>query len=282
MVAADGVNSQIRARLADSVEPDLDARANKYMWLGTDLVFEAFQFFVKSTPWGVMQIHAYPYSDSRSTFIVEMHEDVWRRAGFDATEELVFAPGESDEQAVARIAEIFAEELGEHRLLTNNSRWLSFTTVRNARWSVDNVVLVGDAAHTAHFSIGSGTKLAMEDALALAASPARAARRAECAGGVRGGAPAGCGVHPARGPGVAGVVREHRAVRRAGADPVLLQPPDPRRAGSPSRTSATATRDSPRRWCASSPIRRCTGPVRRLRRTLRRHRRCSSPCGWGS
>lgn len=169
VVAADGLNSTIRTKYADVFGPDLDRRANKYIWLGTDLVFEAFQFFVKQTPWGVMQIHGYPYSDQGSTFIVEMHEDVWRRAGFDATEHDDLPPGASDEYAVGRIAEIFADELRGHRVLTNNSKWLNFHTVRNERWYDGNVVLLGDAAHTAHFSIGSGTKLAMEDALALAA-----------------------------------------------------------------------------------------------------------------
>ena len=169
VVAADGVNSRIRQADAEVFRPTLDRRHNKFMWLGTDLVFEAFQFFVKQTRWGTMQVHAYPYSDSGSTFIVEMHEDVWRRAGFDATEHSVFPPGVSDEAAVRRITEIFANELAGHELLANNSKWLNFTTVRNERWHDGNLVLLGDAAHTAHFSIGSGTKLAMEDALALAA-----------------------------------------------------------------------------------------------------------------
>ncbi len=169
VVAADGANSRIRQAAAQVFRPTLDQRRNKYMWLGTDLVFEAFQFFVKQTDWGTMQVHGYPYSDSGSTFIVEMHEDVWRRAGFDATGPAALPPGASDEAAVRRLGEIFAEELDGHRLSANNSRWLSFTTVRNQRWHDGNVVLLGDAAHTAHFSIGSGTKLAMEDALALAA-----------------------------------------------------------------------------------------------------------------
>jgi anthraniloyl-CoA monooxygenase len=169
VVAADGLNSAVRARYADTFRPSLDRRHNKYIWFGTDLVFEAFQFFVKQTEWGTMQIHGYPYSDSGSTFIVEMHEDVWRRAGLDRTEDTVFPPGVSDDYAVERINEIFAAELQGHRILTNNSKWLSFQTVRNERWYDGNVVLIGDAAHTAHFSIGSGTKLAMEDALALAA-----------------------------------------------------------------------------------------------------------------
>ncbi|MFD8597913.1 bifunctional salicylyl-CoA 5-hydroxylase/oxidoreductase [Kitasatospora sp. NPDC059646] len=169
VLAADGVHSAVRAARAGAFRPSLDGRRNKYIWLGTDLVFEAFQFFVKQTEWGTMQIHGYPYSDEGSTFIVEMHEDVWRRAGFDRTAGREFGPGESDEYAVGRIAEIFAAELAGHRVRTNNSRWLNFTTVRNERWYDGNVVLLGDAAHTAHFSIGSGTKLAMEDALALAA-----------------------------------------------------------------------------------------------------------------
>ncbi|WP_046728894.1 bifunctional salicylyl-CoA 5-hydroxylase/oxidoreductase [Streptomyces humi] len=169
VVGADGVNSGVRAAHEDVFRPRLDRRHSKYMWLGTDRVFEAFQFFVKETEWGVVQVHGYPYSDSGSTFIVEMHEDVWRRAGFDATEDVVFAPGVSDEQAVARIRELFAEELGGHEVFANNSKWLNFTTVRNRHWHHGNLVLIGDAAHTAHFSIGSGTKLAMEDALALAA-----------------------------------------------------------------------------------------------------------------
>ncbi|WP_188194764.1 bifunctional salicylyl-CoA 5-hydroxylase/oxidoreductase [Nonomuraea sp. SYSU D8015] len=169
VVAADGLNSRIRTKYADSFVPSLDHRRNKYIWLGTDLVFEAFQFLVKQTEWGTMQIHGYPYSASGSTFIVEMHEEVWRRAGFDATENESFPPGVSDEHAVKKIKEIFAGELAGHQVLTNNSKWLNFTTVRNERWYDGNVVLLGDAAHTAHFSIGSGTKLAMEDALALAA-----------------------------------------------------------------------------------------------------------------
>ncbi|HIY85835.1 MAG TPA: bifunctional salicylyl-CoA 5-hydroxylase/oxidoreductase [Candidatus Yaniella excrementavium] len=169
VLAADGINSQIRQQHADSFGPSLDPRPNKFMWLGTDQVFEAFEFFIKETPWGVMQVHGYPYSDGGSTFIVEMHEDVWRRAGFDATEDEVFPPGVSDEQAVDRLREIFAEELDGYNLITNNSKWINFTTVRNESWRHNNIVLLGDAAHTAHFSIGSGTKLAMEDSLALAA-----------------------------------------------------------------------------------------------------------------
>jgi len=166
VVAADGLNSAVRTRYASSFGPDLERRDCRYMWLGTDKVFDAFKFYVKQTPYGVMQVHGYPFDASGSTFIVEMHEDVWQRAGFTERE---FAPGESDEKSIEVIRELFAEELGDHEVRANNSRWIRFTTVRNANWRHGNVVLLGDAAHTAHFSIGSGTKLAMEDALALAA-----------------------------------------------------------------------------------------------------------------
>lgn len=169
VLAADGLNSVVRTRFAEVFGPELDRRHNKYMWLGTDRVFEAFEFFIKHTPYGIMQIHGYPLSAEQSTFIVEMHESVWRKAGFDAFADRVFLPGENDEKSVALLAEIFADELDGHGLQANNSRWIDFTTVRNRTWRHGNVVLMGDAAHTAHFSIGSGTKLAMEDALALAA-----------------------------------------------------------------------------------------------------------------
>lgn len=169
VLAADGLQSMVRNRFPEAFEPSLDRRACKYMWLGTDQVFEAFKFFVKETEWGVMQIHGYPYSDEGSTFIVEMHEDVWRAAGLDATEHEEFPPGVSDEVSINRIREIFAEELAGYEVLSNNSKWINFHTVRNRSWIKDNIVLLGDSAHTAHFSIGSGTKLAMEDSLALAA-----------------------------------------------------------------------------------------------------------------
>jgi len=170
VVAADGANSAVRARYADTFGPEFDRRRCRYMWLGTDLVFDAFTFHVEQTPHGVMQIHGYPYDATGSTFIVEMHDDVWRAAGFDAAEGRAFQPGESDDESVKKIRELFAHVLRGHEVHANNSRWLQFATIRNATWRHRNVVLLGDAAHTAHFSIGSGTKLAMEDALALAAS----------------------------------------------------------------------------------------------------------------
>ncbi|MEU7038891.1 FAD-dependent monooxygenase [Streptomyces sp. NPDC046237] len=169
VVACDGVRSATRAACADTFGPDLDERSGRYMWLGTDKVFEAFTFIVEEREFGTLQVHAYPYDDERSTFIVELDEDAWRRAGFAESAGRAYPPGASDEESIRRCEEILAGHLDGHRLLPNNSKWLRFTTVRNRTWRHGNVVLLGDAAHTAHFSIGSGTKLAMEDALALAA-----------------------------------------------------------------------------------------------------------------
>lgn len=166
VVAADGANSATRTAHADAFGTTLEPRSNRFMWLGTDLVFDAFNFHVLRTPHGIMQLHCYPYATDASTFLVEMAEDVWEAAGFVDRD---LAPGESDLDAISRCEKLFADVLGPHRLRPNNSRWQRFTTVRNRTWHHGNVVLLGDAAHTAHFSIGSGTKLAMEDALALAA-----------------------------------------------------------------------------------------------------------------
>jgi anthraniloyl-CoA monooxygenase len=171
VVAADGANSLTRSRLAGVVQPDLETRNCAYIWLGTDLVFDAFKFYILDTPAGVMQVHGYPYSRDASTFILEAQDDVWRRAGFaePAATAAGLPPGRSDEASIEMIRGLCAGVLGGHEIIGNNSRWVNFTTVRCDRWHDGNVVLIGDAAHTAHFSIGSGTKLAMEDALALAA-----------------------------------------------------------------------------------------------------------------
>ncbi|MGZ4244349.1 MAG: oxidoreductase, partial [Solirubrobacteraceae bacterium] len=138
-------------------------------WMGTDLVFDAFKFFIAETADGVLQAHAYPYSSEMSTFIVEVAEETWHRAGLgDLAGGAPLPPGVSDEASVAFCQDLFADALEGHALQANNSKWITFVTVRNASWRSGNVVLLGDAAHTAHFSIGSGTKLAMEDAVALA------------------------------------------------------------------------------------------------------------------
>jgi anthraniloyl-CoA monooxygenase len=168
VVGADGASSAVRGALSREFGPSLERRECRYMWLGTDLVFDAFKFFIVEAPEGVYQAHAYPYDDRMSTFIVETHSDVWRRAGLDKLAGGPLPPGVSDQASIDRCCDLFADALQGHSVVANNSKWIDFVTVRNRSWCADNVVLLGDAAHTAHFSIGSGTKLAMEDAVALA------------------------------------------------------------------------------------------------------------------
>ncbi|MDT7803113.1 MAG: anthraniloyl-CoA monooxygenase, partial [Actinomycetota bacterium] len=168
VIAADGVNSAVRSRFAEHFRPSVETRRCRYIWLGTDLVFDAFKFYVLETPAGIMQIHGYPYGRDGSTFILEVQEDVWQRS-FGSIAATSLKPGESDEKSISVIRELCADVLQGHDVMANNSKWVTFGTVRCETWVHGNVVLLGDAAHTAHFSIGSGTKLAMEDALALAA-----------------------------------------------------------------------------------------------------------------
>ena len=162
VVGADGVNSGVRERYREAFRPTLDWRRCRFTWLGTTKPLETFTFVFTDTPHGLFQVHAYPFRrgpEPLSTWIVECREEVWRRAGLeDATEE----------ETVAFCEELFAEHLDGHRLLANRSIWRAFPTVRCESWTHGRTVLLGDAAHTAHFSIGSGTKLAMEDAIALA------------------------------------------------------------------------------------------------------------------
>jgi anthraniloyl-CoA monooxygenase len=159
VVAADGVNSKVRERFAASFRPELDWRKCKFAWFGTTKRMTAFTFVFLPTEWGLFQVHAYPFDAGRGTWIVECREETWRKAGLDRLDEA---------QSAAFCERLFAEHLAGEKLLTNRSIWRTFPTIRCASWRHENVVLLGDAAHTAHFSIGSGTKLAMEDAIALA------------------------------------------------------------------------------------------------------------------
>lgn len=159
VVACDGVGSWLREAHRHELGPAVDVRPNKFVWLGTTVPYRAFTFLFKETRFGLLRVHAYPFSEERSTFIVECRPETWRRAGFDTGDE---------EHTVAVLEELFAEELAGHRLIRNRSIWRNFPTVRCQRWHAGNLVVVGDAAHTAHFSIGSGTKLAMEDSIELA------------------------------------------------------------------------------------------------------------------
>ncbi|MFI0976506.1 bifunctional salicylyl-CoA 5-hydroxylase/oxidoreductase [Streptomyces sp. NPDC021093] len=160
VIAADGVHSLTRQAHADVFAPRITSHRCRYIWLAADFAFDAFRFEIAETEHGVMQLHGYPFSQGASTVIVEMREEVWRAAGLDACDEA---------ESTERCAKIFTDALGGRPLRGNNSSWIAFRTVVNERWSHGNTVLLGDAAHTAHFSIGSGTKLAVEDALALAA-----------------------------------------------------------------------------------------------------------------
>ena len=158
IVGCDGVASGVREALAAVLEPFVDVRPNKFVWLGCTVPYQAFTFVFKPTPYGLFRVHAYRYHARGSTFIVECRDETWRRAGLATADE---------DATVALLEAIFADELAGHKLIKNRSIWRNFPTVRCARWHAGDVVLLGDAAHTAHFSIGSGTKLAMEDAIAL-------------------------------------------------------------------------------------------------------------------
>jgi anthraniloyl-CoA monooxygenase len=159
VIAADGVNSRLREEGAARFKPAISWGRCRFSWLGTSLPLDAFTFIFKEGEHGLFQAHAYPFQQGLGTFIVECHEDVWKRAGLDTA---------SEAETVRYLENLFRDDLKSHPLLTNNSVWRAFPVVSNAEWTSGNVVLMGDAAHTAHFSIGSGTKLAMEDAVSLA------------------------------------------------------------------------------------------------------------------
>jgi anthraniloyl-CoA monooxygenase len=158
VVAADGINSKTRETWREHFKPSVDLRTNKFVWLGSTRPLDAFKYFFKESEHGILLAHTYQYEKGASTWIIETGADTWQRAGFDRM----------DEPAMLRALEgLFAEELAGHKLVANRSVWRNFPNIRNATWVMDKVVLVGDAKATAHFSIGSGTKLAMEDAIAL-------------------------------------------------------------------------------------------------------------------
>jgi anthraniloyl-CoA monooxygenase len=159
VVAADGVRSGTRSTLAEHLEPSFDERPAKFAWYGTTLRPDAFTYCLRRTPGGLVQGTVYPYDRDRSTFVAECSNETWRDLGL---------AGMTDGERLRTCEELFADLLAGHRLESDRTRWRSFLTIRNRRWHHGNVVLLGDAAHTAHFSIGSGTKLAMEDAIALA------------------------------------------------------------------------------------------------------------------
>jgi anthraniloyl-CoA monooxygenase len=165
VIASDGANSRFRDAHADAFGVDVDVRRNKFVWLGTSKVFDAFTFAFEETEHGWIWAHAYRFAPDCSTFIVECDEDTWRSFGFDTMDQA---------EAIATCERLFAKYLDGHSLQSNASHlvgsaaWLNFRRIKCERWASGNVILLGDAAHTAHFSIGSGTKLALEDAIKLA------------------------------------------------------------------------------------------------------------------
>jgi len=164
VVAADGANSKLRGRYEDRFETDIDIKRNKFVWLGTHQRFDAFTFVFSNTEFGWIWAHAYQFDRDTATFIVECSPETYARAGF----------AEMSQEHSCRLCErIFADHLGGHPLMTNashiqGSAWINFPRIICRKWSDGNLILLGDAAHTAHFSIGSGTKLALEDAIKLA------------------------------------------------------------------------------------------------------------------
>ncbi|HEV2834351.1 MAG TPA: FAD-dependent monooxygenase [Pyrinomonadaceae bacterium] len=161
LVAADGVNSTVRLQYLEQLKPQLDLRAHRYIWYGTNQLFHGLTLTFREYAAGTFAAHSYKFNKQTSTFIIECDPQTWKNAGFSQM---------SDEDTRSYLAEVFAEDLQGYPLLSNNSKWIQFLLVKNENWFFDNVVLLGDALHTAHFSIGSGTKLAMEDAIALAQS----------------------------------------------------------------------------------------------------------------
>jgi anthraniloyl-CoA monooxygenase len=158
IVVADGINSKIRNKYESHFRPSVDLRPNKFTWLGSTRPLDAFKYFFRETKEGLIVAHCYQYEPDRSTWVIETDEQTWRNFGFDRLSEADMLPV---------IENVFAEELDGHRLIANRSLWRNFPTITNQTWVMNNAVLVGDAKATAHFSIGSGTKLAMEDAIAL-------------------------------------------------------------------------------------------------------------------
>jgi len=165
VIASDGINSRFRDAQPEAFGVDVDVRSNRFVWLGTSKVFDAFTFAFEKTEHGWIWAHAYRFAPDCSTFIVECSEETWARLGFDRM---------SQEESIDACEKLFANYLDGHRLQSNathlvgSAAWLNFRRIKCERWSSDNVILLGDAAHTAHFSIGSGTKLALEDAIKLA------------------------------------------------------------------------------------------------------------------
>jgi anthraniloyl-CoA monooxygenase len=161
LIAADGINSLARRTYAEHFKPGIVQGTARYIWLGAEKALDTFTFIFRENEHGLFEVHAYPFNNTTSTFIIECEEQTWLKSGLE---------GASEAESLAYCERVLAGDLNGVRLLSNNSRWIRFATLKMQHWHYGRTVLLGDAAHTAHFSIGSGTKLAMEDAISLAAA----------------------------------------------------------------------------------------------------------------
>ena len=159
IIACDGIGSQIRTQFATDFGTKIELKKNRFVWMGSTKPLDAFTYFFRNTPFGMIVAHAYQYEKGMSTWIFECSDATWKNAGFEV---------ENEQDTIQKIAHLFKEELDGHGLISNKSYWRQFPAITNEKWHKDNIVLLGDAKATAHYSIGSGTKLAMECAIGLA------------------------------------------------------------------------------------------------------------------
>jgi anthraniloyl-CoA monooxygenase len=158
IIVCDGVNSLFRRTYPSYFEPDLSSRSNKYIWFGTHKLFHALTLTFRENEAGIFAAHSYKFNKTTSTYVIECDPETWKKAGFETM---------SEEQTRLYLEKVFEKDLDGNPLLSNRSLWINFLLVKNKHWVHENIVILGDAAHTAHFSIGSGTKLALEDSIAL-------------------------------------------------------------------------------------------------------------------
>jgi anthraniloyl-CoA monooxygenase len=159
IVACDGIGSQIRTKFSKEFGTKIDLKKNRFVWLGSTKPLDAFTYFFRNTPYGMIVAHSYQYEKGMSTWIFECSDATWKNAGFEV---------ENEQDTIKKISNLFKEELDGHSLISNKSHWRRFPAITNDKWHYENIVLLGDAKATAHYSIGSGTKLAMECAIGLA------------------------------------------------------------------------------------------------------------------
>ncbi len=268
VVLADGINSRFREKHAAHFEPEVDLRSNVFAWMGSTRPLDAFTFIFQETEWGPFIAHAYQYEVGRSTWIFETDPETFKRAGLTGLDE---------KQSADRMAEIFGWFLEGHPLLTNRSMWRNFPMIRSQRWVKDNMVLLGDAKATAHFSIGSGTKLAMEDAIALADAMKAAPTVQAALGLYEHGPPRGGREDPACGRRLARLVRACRSLLGFRSRAIRLRRDDARKSDHLRQSDAARAgfRGPGRQGLRAS----CPRPGLRRRYRKAAWRRCSSRFG---